>query len=157
VEGRGVRTSLRWVAAVLALMMVLNGCAKQGHGGAARSPAVRASILSENPASANQGARVYIQNCSSCHQIDGRGVPGAFPPLAGNAFVLGQPARVIAAVKYGMRGTIDVAGERYDATMPDWSQLITDSQIAEVVTYIRSAWHNRAPPVRLSDVTAVAR
>lgn len=123
----------------------------------ASARATRTLALERNPASANDGARVYATNCQSCHQSDGRGVPGAFPPLAGNPRVTGGPDAVIAAVKYGMSGKIRVGGESYDGTMPRWGQMISDDEIAAVVSYIRTTWHNRAAPVSLADVKNVTQ
>ena len=139
----------------LALALALAACARPGNGAAAQASAA-AEAVARNPASANDGMRLYATNCASCHQSDGRGVPGAFPPLAGNPFVLGVPDRVIAVVKYGTSGKRYVNGERYDGTMPRWGQMISDVDIAAVVTYIRTSWQNRAGAVSLADVRAVS-
>jgi mono/diheme cytochrome c family protein len=119
------------------------------------SVAASAAAVAKNPASASDGAVVYITNCSSCHQADGLGVPGAFPPLAGNPVVTGNPIAVIAIVKHGIGGRTVVNGEAYSGIMPPWAGLISDDEIAAVVTYIRSSWHNRAGPVSLAEVRAV--
>lgn len=146
----GVRVGI--VAALApALALTLAACAKpaRSDSSAGATAAGEAAGMAgvKHPASANDGARVYITNCSSCHQIDGRGVSGAFPPLAGNPVVTGDPRRVIAIVKFGSRGRERVEGRGYDGVMPAWSGLISDADIADVVTYIRSAWNNAAPPV----------
>ncbi|MBV8434672.1 MAG: c-type cytochrome [Candidatus Eremiobacteraeota bacterium] len=138
------------------LLAVLPACATQGHK-TAEQVASRAAVLRVNPASANDGARVYIKNCSSCHQLDGAGVAGAFPPLADNPQVVGNPHDVISVVKLGTRGKLVVAGINYNGTMPAWGQMISDTDIAAVVTYIRTAWRNRATPVTLADVEAVSQ
>ncbi|MBV8371967.1 MAG: cytochrome c, partial [Candidatus Eremiobacteraeota bacterium] len=62
------------------------------------------AIARGNPASSSDGGRVYVTNCSSCHGLDGKGLPGAFPPLAANPAVTGDPRRVIAVVLFGQRG-----------------------------------------------------
>jgi mono/diheme cytochrome c family protein len=136
----------------LALCVV--ACAKTTSTSSGASAAASAAIA-HNPASASDGAVVYITNCSSCHQADGEGVPGAFPPLAGNPTVTGNPVAVIAIVKHGIGGKIAVNGTAYSGIMPPWAGLISDEDIAAVVTYIRSSWHNRASPVSLADVRAV--
>lgn len=139
----------------LALLACLPACAS--HGKAPEPAAARVAVLRMNPASANDGARVYIKNCSSCHQVDGAGVPGAFPPLADNPQVTGSPADVISIVKLGTRGRMRVGGMDYNGTMPAWGQLISDDDIAAVVTYIRTAWRNRATAVTLADVQAIGK
>lgn len=140
------------MAAALALLPVIAACARGGH---ATNAATAAVAMAKNPASASDGAVVYIANCSSCHQTDGRGVPGAFPPLAKNPAVAGNPVAVIAIVKNGLEGRIVVNGETYSGIMPRWNGLLSDEQLASVVSYIRSSWKNHSPGVSVSDVQAV--
>jgi mono/diheme cytochrome c family protein len=99
------------------------------------------------------GKRVY-NNCMACHQADGRGVPGNYPPLDGTEFVNGDPARMAALVLHGIEGELVVLGETYNQVMPKWSHL-SDDQIAAVLTYVRSSWSNTAGPVEPSLVAAV--
>lgn len=100
------------------------------------------------------GAKIFTTNCASCHQANGKGEPGAFPPLAGNALVTGQAAKVIHIVKDGLNGKIIVGGKTYNAQMPAWKGTLSDSDIASVITYIRSTWGNKAGAVTVSQVTA---
>ncbi len=138
---------------MLALVMLaaLAGCAKGSNGANASASAAAAN----NPASASDGATVYLADCSSCHQADGQGVPGAFPPLAGNPVVTGNPVAAIAIVKDGLDGRLVVNHVAYSGIMPNWNRQISDDQIAAVVTYIRSAWNNRAGGVTAGEVHSV--
>jgi mono/diheme cytochrome c family protein len=139
-------------APLLALALAIAGCAKSSHRPTAATVSAAAA---KNPASASDGAVVYLANCSSCHQTNGQGVPGAFPPLAGDPIVTGNPAAVIAIVKNGLDGRIVVNGQAYSGIMPRWKGLISDEQIAAVATYIRTSWRNHAPGVSVSDVQSV--
>lgn len=105
-------------------------------------------------AAAGNGSSVYTTNCSSCHQANGKGQPNVFPPLAGNATVTGDPAKVIHIVKNGLSGKISVNGGTYNGQMPAWKGTLTDAQIASVITYIRSSWGNKAGAVTASQVTS---
>jgi len=136
----------------LLLALAAAACAKSSH---APTSATLAAAAAKNPASASDGAVVYLQNCASCHQVSGQGIPGAFPPLAGDPLVTGSPVAVIAIVKNGLDGRIVVNGQAYSGIMPRWNGLLTDEQIAAVVTYIRSSWKNRAPGVSSADVSAI--
>ncbi len=80
---------------------------------------------------------------------------GVFPPLAGNVAVVGDPGRAIAAVAFGTRGHTSRDGTAYQGVMPGWAADLNDDQIAAIVTYIRSAWHNHAPPVSAADVARI--
>ncbi len=111
---------------------------------AAHGPAIAAS----NPA----GEKVYTANCSACHGANGTGTSGVFPPLAGNAMVTGAPDKVIAAVKNGLTGTTTVSGKTYNGAMPAWKGKLSDAQIADVITYIRSSWGNAAGAVTEAQV-----
>jgi mono/diheme cytochrome c family protein len=106
---------------------------------------------------AGQGSQIFLVNCVSCHQADGEGVPGTFPPLAGNAVVVGDPAKVIHIVKYGLTGRVVVAGKTFNGLMPAWSPQLSDGDIAAAITYIRSAWSNHATPVTADQVSAVSK
>jgi mono/diheme cytochrome c family protein len=88
------------------------------------------------------GAGLFQQNCSACHQAHGEGVKGAFPALAGDTFVQGDKAVVAALLLHGRGG------------MPNFSDDLSDAEIAAVLTYVRSAWGNNAPPIDVATVTA---
>jgi mono/diheme cytochrome c family protein len=103
------------------------------------------------------GARVYATYCSSCHQANGRGSTGAFPPLAGSDIVTGDPAKLIRVVKYGLSGAVQVAGTTYNGQMPAWSSQISDADIAAVLTYVRTSWGNQAGPITASEVNLVSK
>jgi mono/diheme cytochrome c family protein len=136
----------------LALIAAAAGCAKGAHETAAASAS---SAAAKNPASASDGATVYTANCSSCHQVNGEGVPGAFPPLAQNPTVTGNPVAVITIVKDGLSGRVVVNGKAYSGIMPRWKGVLSDEQIASAISYIRSSWKNDAPGVSVADVESV--
>ncbi|MBV8750864.1 MAG: cytochrome b N-terminal domain-containing protein [Candidatus Eremiobacteraeota bacterium] len=106
-------------------------------------------------ATAGAGASVYTNNCAGCHNATGAGQPGVFPPLAGNEVVLGDPVKVITIVKDGLNGPIKVKGQNYNGQMPPWKGTLSDKQISDVITYIRSSWGNKASAVTEKQVTAV--
>ncbi len=135
----------------MAAAAALAGCAKGSNGSS--SSAAASSAAAHEPS----GASVYAADCASCHQINGEGSPGAFPPLAGNPVVTGDPARVIHIVKYGLSGPLQVAGKQYAGMMPAWSPQISDAEIAAAITYIRSSWGNSATSVTADRVSAVAK
>ena len=106
---------------------------------------------------ASDGAKVYQTNCSSCHQATGQGVPGTFPPLAGNPAVDADAKTVIHIVKYGLNGKINVKGQSYNGMMPAWGQQLSDADIASVITYVRSSWGNHGSAVTADQVKAVSK
>lgn len=87
----------------------------------------------------------------TCHQADGKGVRNMFPPLSGNEKVTGASAEIIRIVLFGMQGPIVVNGRNYNQPMPPQSYL-TDKQIADILTYIRSSWDNKASAVTTAEV-----
>lgn len=86
------------------------------------------------------GRSLFAKNCAACHQASGKGIPGAFPALAGSAFVQGAPGDVASVLLKGRGG------------MPDFSGSLDDGEIAQVLTYVRSSWGNSAAPVTEQDV-----
>jgi mono/diheme cytochrome c family protein len=91
------------------------------------------------------GETTYIQNCSACHQANGEGIPGAFPPLAGHIPNLynadGGREYLIKVVLYGLQGQIEVNGMTYNGAMNPWGQL-SDEQIAAALNHELTSWGN---------------
>jgi len=119
--------------------------------GQVRPGAAVAPAAPEDPMVA--GRRVY-NNCMSCHQKDGEGVPGAYPPLAGSEWVGGSAEVLAGIVLHGLEGSITVLGEPYNNAMPGWGRL-SDEQIAAVLTYVRGSFGNRSAPVSAELVATV--
>jgi mono/diheme cytochrome c family protein len=98
------------------------------------------------------GAQIYADECSGCHTSDGKGVPGLFPSLSGAAVVQqSDPTTLLHVV---LRGALSVGTDRAPtaAAMPAFGWILKDDQVAVVVTFIRNAWGNAAPPVSAGDV-----
>jgi cytochrome c oxidase subunit II len=100
------------------------------------------------------GAEVYTAHCASCHQAEGQGIPGAFPPLAGHLpefitrhhvpeFIEDDVGRhyLINVLLYGLQGAITARGQTYDALMPAFGYL-SDQEIAAVLNHTLHAWGN---------------
>jgi mono/diheme cytochrome c family protein len=104
------------------------------------------------------GRKVFEQNCALCHQATGLGVPAeGKPPLAGSDWVLEEgPNRVIRIVLNGLQGPITVSGQQYgQLAMTPFRDVMSDAQIAAVVTHIRNSWGNKASPVMPEQVKAI--
>lgn len=86
------------------------------------------------------GKEVYEGKCGACHQATGAGLPGAFPPLAGDPVALGPADEHVKIVLKGLNGKV-INGVTYGAAMPAWVQL-SNEEIAAVVTYERNSWGN---------------
>lgn len=100
-----------------------------------------------NQAAAADGKALYAAQCAACHQANGQGVPGVFPPLDGSEWVQGEPRILANILLHGINGELEVAGQKYQGMMPAFSQL-SDNELAETITYIRAAWSNRADAVQ---------
>jgi mono/diheme cytochrome c family protein len=123
-----------------------------------KPPPSRAGVGDQDPAArlAAQGALVYNANCMPCHQSDGNGLAGQFPPLAGSEWVLAEgPNRLIRIVLHGLEGPITVKGNTYNLQMNAFGEVLSDTEISAVLTYIRNTWGNKASVVTKEEVTAV--
>lgn len=106
---------------------------------------------------AAQGRAVYGKTCVACHQANGMGTPGQFPPLGGSEWVNeGDAGRMIRAVLNGLQGPISVHGQNFNNVMVPWNAL-SDEDIAAVITYVRGNkdWGNTASAVTPERVKAV--
>jgi len=106
------------------------------------------------PSGESLGQKVYGNNCSSCHQAGGAGLPGVFPPLKGNSVVLDEDATVhILAVLQGVQDK-EIDGVAYASPMPGFADVLNDEEIAAVVNHERTKWGNSAKTV---DAEAVKK
>jgi len=101
------------------------------------APATGATGAAASAGTSAAGAQVFSQNCTSCHGANGQGQPGVAPPLAGNPFVTGDPNAVINVVENGLHGQT-VMGQTFGAAMPPWKGTLSKSDLAAVITYIRT-------------------
>jgi mono/diheme cytochrome c family protein len=104
-------------------------------------------------ASIDSGKKVYDMYCLSCHMEDGNGVPRMNPPLSKTKWVLGDKKKLIAVILNGMDEEIDINGQSYSNTMAPHDYL-KDQEIADVLTYIRNSFGNKASAVTIADVKA---
>lgn len=96
----------------------------------------------------------YQTVCITCHQAEGQGIAGAFPPLAGSEWLLGNPEIPIRIVLLGLTGPIEVEHKPFNSTMPPPPGL-SDDQIAEAITFARSHFGNHASNVDVAMVKKV--
>lgn len=101
------------------------------------------------------GRTVYSQICVACHQADGAGLAGVFPPLAGSDWVIGDERRLALLTLHGLMGPIQVNGVTWNGAMPAQGVTLNDRQIADALTYIRGSWNNNAPPVEEATVKSM--
>jgi mono/diheme cytochrome c family protein len=105
--------------------------------------ALAAAASSPSRAQEMDGKALFLKNCAACHQASGKGIPGAFPALAGNSFVQGKSSEVASVLLKGRGG------------MPDFSDSLSDRDIATVLTFVRSNWGNKADGLKADDVSAL--
>jgi len=120
-----------------------------------RAEAAGATAVRPDPARLEAGRQVFERACLACHQADGRGLPGAFPPLAGSDYLLAEPQRGIEATVKGLQGELVVNGARFNSVMPAMVQL-SDREIADALTYALNSWGN-AGGIVAADAVAAAR
>ncbi len=105
-------------------------------------------------ASMDRGQKVYEKVCLSCHMADGGGVPHLNPPLSQTSYVLGDKSKIIYIVLHGMTDRIPIEDEFYSNNMAAHTDL-NDQQIADVLTYVRNGFGNKASAVTAAEVKAV--
>ena len=96
------------------------------------------------------GKQLYMNTCFACHQANGEGIPNAFPPLAKSDYLNADVNRAIDIVLHGKSGEITVNGVTYNSVMT--KQLLSDSEVADVLTYVYNSWGNNKTNVATSTV-----
>ena len=102
----------------------------------------------------NHGQKKYEQVCQACHQADGKGLAGQFPPLAGSGDYYGDAVNMSGIVVWGLQGEIVVQGQTYNGAMPAQGAMMSDYDIAAVTTYVRTSFGNDDGIVTPDDVKA---
>lgn len=108
----------------------------------------------EQESSTKAGENLYIKHCLQCHQKDGSGVPNMFPPISKSDWVAGDKIKLINVLLKGLEGDIEVSGEQYSQVMPKQDYL-TNTEIAQILSYIRQNFGNDADAIYPDDVATV--
>lgn len=129
--------------------------------GALWSAAVAACLFAANGVCAqSSGEELYLQYCAACHRDDGKGIPGIFPPLAGNPDVTTEDPKEIQdylkRIIFGYHGALIINNEMYTGRMPPIGYFgrLNESELLDLVNYLRTAWGNAARPITFSELAA---
>jgi len=101
-----------------------------------------------------RGKKVYESYCLACHMADGGGVPRMNPPLTKTVYVLGDKKRLIGIVLNGMDEPLEIDGETYSNVMAPHN-FLKDQEIADVLTYVRNSFGNKASAITAEEVKTV--
>ena len=99
----------------------------------------------------NAGKALFNGTCSVCHQANGEGLLGVFPPLAKSDYIAADPKRLIGTVLHGLSGKLTVNGKEYDSVMPPMNQL-NDDEVANILTYVLNSWGNPGGKISADEV-----
>jgi nitrite reductase (NO-forming) len=124
--------------------------------------AARAAAIASNPEIAEltkeiqivRGKSIFMQTCFVCHQMEGQGIPGQIPPLAKSDYLMEDKERSIRIVLQGLTGEVEVDGKKYNGVMTPLNNL-SDSEIANVLTFVRNSFGNSGEPVTPDEVRLV--
>ena len=100
------------------------------------------------------GMAHFQSYCAACHQYDGQGV-GSAPPLDRSPWVTGPETRLIKIVLHGLQGAMEIQGKSYDLEMPGFGQILSDSDIASLLTFVRRRFGGSSDPVSRDTVHRV--
>jgi mono/diheme cytochrome c family protein len=122
-----------------------------------QAPSAEAALHEADPASMQRGAAVFSDACTSCHMEEGAGQPRFFPPLRANSVAQqSDPTGVLHIILAGDR-TAATATRPSPLSMPAFAWKLDDQQVADVATYLRNSWGNRAPPVTAAQSAAMRK
>jgi mono/diheme cytochrome c family protein len=140
----------RWVPALAANQL--------NFGGSVAQVDYLSRLAGTPPTSPSPGESIYEMACLPCHQPEGKGLPGVYPPLVGSEWLRGHPAPLINILLHGLTGRITVAGEDFGGPnavpMPSLGGL-TDEQIADVLTFVRKEFGANGSAVSAGEVKKV--
>jgi mono/diheme cytochrome c family protein len=128
------------IAVSLCVPALLTGCAAQHRRALAPAP--------------DPGGRYFQNYCAACHQYDGQGM-GDAPPLAGSPWVTGPEDRLIRIVLHGVRGRMEIEGKIYDQEMPGFGQILSDRDLAALLSFLRGRFGAPGAPVTAESVSRI--
>lgn len=108
-------------------------------------------VVEDNPMAL--GEKIYMEKCVVCHQANGEGITGAFPPLKNSDYLFADKVRAVAQVLNGSNEVMIVNGNSYSAPMPQ--QVNTKEEAVAVINYVLNSWGNDGGKVTLEDVKDV--
>jgi mono/diheme cytochrome c family protein len=106
--------------------------------------------------SIKRGADVYLIQCLQCHQENGEGLEGVYPPLAKSDYLMADKKRSITQTLKGLTGEVKVNGKIYNGEMAPF-QTLTDEEISDVLNYVRNSWGNKGVAVIPTEVKALRK
>ena len=149
-------SKLNLVSMLAAMALLLSACGQEGEPTASDDTVVHdAEVAAASTADlVAKGEAIYLANCAACHQPNGEGLKGAFPPLANSDYLAGDRKAVLSAAMFGLSGPITVNGVDYNGVMPSLGHL-PDEDLAAALTYVFSAWGNDFAAVSVEEVAAL--
>jgi mono/diheme cytochrome c family protein len=151
---------MRSIIITLAALFLIAACSGKSNNLNANSVSpdpVKQEAATMNPSadlSDHPGKVLYDKQCLPCHQADGNGVPGMFPPLTATEWVDGDNARLISVVVHGLSGEIEVKGELYNSIMAPLPYL-SDKEVMDVLNYVRKQFGTSENEITLDEVRKV--
>jgi mono/diheme cytochrome c family protein/glucose/arabinose dehydrogenase len=122
-------------------------------------PPIPAHLTDAEKKSFAAGHEIYFRDahCATCHQKDGKGLDPAFPPLYDSIFVHGNPDRLIKITLHGVMGPFEMNGKSYNGQVPmtPFGGMLNDKEVADVLTYVRNTYGNKASAITPEQVAKV--
>ncbi len=123
------------------------------------SAALQSGVSGENPQipddAVRDGATLFDRQCASCHGQNGQGISGTFPPLTDSEWVIGDVSVLARIVIHGLEGPIEVEGRRYDGVMPAFGSRLSDPELAELLTYVRTSINENEGTVEANEIADI--
>lgn len=135
---------------IVALLFLVSCGASQNHSGKESNPSSHVESSEETKTKFSHGEEIYSAHCAACHQPDGNGLEGTFPPLADSDYLMADKTRAIKQIINGSSGEMIVNGNTYNGIMP--SPQLTDEEVQSVTYFILNAWGNNGGDVSLDEV-----
>ena len=114
-----------------------------------------AKLLTEASPNMPVGARLYLDNCAACHFVTGKGAPGIFPELAANDLVTGSEVKPLVSIILHGAEVPSTEKRPMRLVMQGYADRLTDDEVAQLATFVRSAWGNKADAVSAAEVAKV--
>jgi mono/diheme cytochrome c family protein len=151
-----MKGELKYIMLVV-MVLIIHSCSNQNPSETQKLKINSKNNITSEPQSHDKGKILFMKYCLACHQTDGSGVPGMYPPLIQSPIInTGNKQQIINILLNGLEGPIQVNGQTYNQQMPKQA-FLTNEQLSLIINYVSKSFKNQGPIIQPSEIESVRK
>lgn len=149
-----VKMKLKMLGVCMLVLCITPGCNNNKSGKQTKGNETASVVNTDKLMDLKNGELIYQRHCQVCHQANGQGVPGYYPPIIGTKSSRGDKGYLIKVLMYGLSGEVNIEGKKYNGVMSNF-RMLSNKEIADVLNYVRSQGDDNPDPVSPQEVQQI--